>query len=85
MQAAPLFAKHGPGSCTDAHGALRAPAWPAGLPHEPQRVLADVHQAPQRLDRLVGRRSDIGELGERKQSWCQLLGGGPDSSWGCAR
>lgn len=33
-----------------------------GSPHEPEGVFADVHQAPQRLHGLVGRRRDVREL-----------------------
>lgn len=37
------------------------------LPHQPERVFANVYQAPQCLHWLMGGRGDIGKLGEKIQ------------------
>lgn len=58
-----------------------------GLPHEPEGVFADVHQAPQCLHRLMGGRGDVGKLGGKEQfqvtprAWRRRENRAPSEQW----
>jgi len=66
-----MAAVGGWGGCWDAGAGHEGGVWSGVrlfyVPYEPQRVLADVDEAPQRFHRFLGRRGCVGELKERTE------------------